>query len=50
MTTEEFHRALQEATNFPLRSYVLPYLKRVLPMLQLDLNAAARAENQVSLF
>ncbi|KAL0102946.1 hypothetical protein PUN28_018329 [Cardiocondyla obscurior] len=46
MTAEEFHSALQEATNFPLRSFVLPYLKHTLPSLQRDLNNAARASNQ----
>ncbi|XP_018393091.1 PREDICTED: protein CBFA2T2 [Cyphomyrmex costatus] len=46
MTAEEFHSALQEATNFPLRSFVLPYLKHTLPSLQRDLNNAARVNNQ----
>ncbi|XP_015179756.1 PREDICTED: protein CBFA2T2 [Polistes dominula] len=46
MTAEEFHSALQEATNFPLRGFVLPYLKHTLPSLQRDLNTAARASNQ----
>ncbi|XP_036147090.1 protein CBFA2T3 [Monomorium pharaonis] len=46
MTAEEFHSALQEATNFPLRSFVLPYLKHTLPSLQRDLSNAARANNQ----
>ncbi|XP_066594301.1 protein CBFA2T3 [Prorops nasuta] len=46
MTAEEFHAALQEATNFPLRGFVLPYLKHTLPSLQRDLNHAARANNQ----
>ncbi|XP_047368764.1 protein CBFA2T2 isoform X2 [Vespa velutina] len=46
MTAEEFHSALQEATNFPLRGFVLPYLKHTLPSLQRDLNTAARAGNQ----
>ncbi|KAI4473335.1 hypothetical protein M0802_016179 [Mischocyttarus mexicanus] len=49
MTAEEFHSALQEATNFPLRGFVLPYLKHTLPSLQRDLNTAARASNQVSI-
>ena len=48
MSAEEFHSALQEATNFPLRGFVLPYLKHTLPALQRDLSAAARAGNQVS--
>lgn len=47
MTAEEFHSALQEATNFPLRAFVLPYLKHTLPSLQRDLSNAARASNQV---
>ncbi|XP_023246944.1 protein CBFA2T3-like [Copidosoma floridanum] len=46
MSAEEFHSALQDATNFPLRGFVLPYLKHCLPSLQRDLNAAARADNQ----
>ncbi|XP_024943840.1 protein CBFA2T1 isoform X2 [Cephus cinctus] len=46
MTAEEFHSALQDATNFPLRGFVLPYLKHTLPSLQRDLNGAARANNQ----
>lgn len=50
MTAEEFHSALQEATNFPLRGFVLPYLKHTLPSLQRDLNTAARANNQVSIY
>jgi len=48
MTAEEFHSALQEATNFPLRGFVLPYLKHTLPSLQRDLSNAARASNQVT--
>ncbi|XP_076175334.1 CBFA2/RUNX1 partner transcriptional co-repressor nervy [Ptiloglossa arizonensis] len=45
-TAEEFHSALQEATNYRLRGFVLPYLKHTLPSLQRDLNNAARASNQ----
>ncbi|XP_043264104.1 protein CBFA2T1 [Colletes gigas] len=45
-TAEEFHSALQEATNYRLRGFVLPYLKHTLPSLQRDLNNAARANNQ----
>lgn len=40
--------ALQEATNFPLRPYVLPFLKAHMPLLQRELTALARANNQVS--
>ncbi|KAJ8673352.1 hypothetical protein QAD02_004614 [Eretmocerus hayati] len=50
VSTEEFHTAVQEVTNYPLREHVLPCLKQTLPSLQRDLNAAARADNQVSLF
>ncbi|XP_076239004.1 CBFA2/RUNX1 partner transcriptional co-repressor nervy [Calliopsis andreniformis] len=46
MTAEEFHSALQEATNYRLRGFVLPYLKHTLPSLQRDLSNAARASNQ----
>lgn len=49
ISAEDFHGALQEATNFPLRDFVLPYLKHALPSLQRDLSGAARANNQVSL-
>ncbi|XP_053981135.1 protein CBFA2T2 [Hylaeus volcanicus] len=45
-TAEEFHSALQEATNYRLRGFVLPYLKHTLPSFQRDLNNAARASNQ----
>lgn len=27
LTIEEFHSKLQEATNFPLRPFVIPFLK-----------------------
>ena len=50
MSAEEFHSALQEATNFPLRGFVLPYLKHTLPSLQKDLSSAARINNQVMYF
>ncbi|XP_076655000.1 CBFA2/RUNX1 partner transcriptional co-repressor nervy [Halictus rubicundus] len=46
MAAEEFHQALQEATNYRLRGFVLPYLKHTLPSLQRDLSNAARANNQ----
>lgn len=48
MTAEEFHSALQEATNYSLKGFVLPHLKQQLPSLQRDLSNAARATNQVS--
>ncbi|XP_071865447.1 CBFA2/RUNX1 partner transcriptional co-repressor nervy isoform X1 [Bombus fervidus] len=46
MTAEEFHSALQEATNYSLKGFVLPHLKQQLPSLQRDLSNAARATNQ----
>ncbi|XP_017893612.1 protein CBFA2T3-like isoform X2 [Ceratina calcarata] len=46
MTAEEFHSALQEATNYSLRGFVLPHLKQQLPALQRDLSSAARANGQ----
>uniref|UniRef100_A0A0C9RBR9 Cbfa2t3 protein n=1 Tax=Fopius arisanus TaxID=64838 RepID=A0A0C9RBR9_9HYME len=46
MSAEEFHSAVQEATNFPLRDFVLPYLRHTLPALKRNLNTAARANNQ----
>lgn len=49
MTAEEFHSSLQEATNYRLRGFVLPYLKHTLPALQRDLSNAARSSNQVSI-
>lgn len=50
MTAEEFHSALQEATNYSLKGFVLPHLKQQLPSLQRDLSNAARTSNQVSFF
>lgn len=47
MTADEFKVALQELTNFPLRSYVLPFLKTHVPYLQRDIASQARACNQV---
>ncbi|XP_059608883.1 protein CBFA2T1 [Phlebotomus argentipes] len=46
LTAEEFKVALQEATNFPLRPYVLPFLKAHMPLLQRELTVLARASNQ----
>ncbi len=33
----EFHRQLQEVTNFPLRPFVLPFLHTNIPLLQRDI-------------
>jgi len=37
MSVEEFHQSLQDATNFPLRPFVIPFLKANLPLLQQEL-------------
>uniref|UniRef100_A0A8C4QY29 CBFA2/RUNX1 partner transcriptional co-repressor 3 n=1 Tax=Eptatretus burgeri TaxID=7764 RepID=A0A8C4QY29_EPTBU len=42
LTIEEFHSKLQEATNFPLRPFVIPFLKANLPLLQRELLHCAR--------
>jgi len=37
ISVEEFHQQLQDATNFPLRPFVIPFLKANLPLLQQEL-------------
>jgi len=37
ISVEEFHQQLQDATNFPLRPFVIPFLKTNLPLLQQEL-------------
>ncbi|XP_018412853.1 PREDICTED: protein CBFA2T3 isoform X4 [Nanorana parkeri] len=46
LTIEEFHGKLQEATNFPLRPFVIPFLKANLPLLQRELLHCARLAKQ----
>ncbi|XP_016388595.1 protein CBFA2T1-like [Sinocyclocheilus rhinocerous] len=46
LTIEEFHSKLQEATNFPLRPFVIPFLKANLPLLQRELVHCARLAKQ----
>ncbi|XP_035137493.1 protein CBFA2T3 isoform X5 [Callithrix jacchus] len=46
LTIEEFHCKLQEATNFPLRPFVIPFLKANLPLLQRELLHCARLAKQ----
>uniref|UniRef100_A0A8C3NE89 Uncharacterized protein n=1 Tax=Geospiza parvula TaxID=87175 RepID=A0A8C3NE89_GEOPR len=46
VTIEEFHCKLQEATNFPLRPFVIPFLKANLPLLQRELLHCAHAAKQ----
>lgn len=43
ISIEEFHSKLQEATNFPLRPFVIPFLKSNLPLLQYELIYLSRA-------
>ncbi|XP_015280730.1 PREDICTED: protein CBFA2T2 isoform X1 [Gekko japonicus] len=46
VTIEDFHCKLQEATNFPLRPFVIPFLEANLPLLQRELLHCARAAKQ----
>lgn len=46
LSIEEFHAKLQEATNFPLRPFVIPFLKANLPLLQRELLHCARMAKQ----
>lgn len=47
LSVEEFHQSLQEVTNFPLRPFVLPFLRTYLPLLQREVHNLARAAKQV---
>lgn len=40
---------MQEATNFPLRPNVLPFLRSHLPLLQREINSMARVSKQSAL-
>lgn len=46
ISIEEFHQQLQEATNFPLRPFVIPFLKANLPLLQRELLQCAQMAKQ----
>lgn len=46
ISVEEFHHIIQEMTNFPLRPFVLPFLRTHLPSLQRDLQLMARNNKQ----
>lgn len=48
LSVEEFHHSLQDVTNFPLRPFVLPFLRAHLPLLQREIHNLARASKQVS--
>lgn len=49
LSIEEFQLAVQEATNFPLRPHVLPFLRSHLPLLQREINSLARVSKQSAL-
>ncbi|XP_071519580.1 protein CBFA2T2-like isoform X3 [Panulirus ornatus] len=42
VSVEEFHGGLQEVTHFPLRPFVLPFLRSHLPLLHRELQSLAR--------
>nr|XP_022913721.1 protein CBFA2T1 isoform X2 [Onthophagus taurus] len=46
LSIEEFHHSLQDVTNFPLRPFVLPFLRAHLPLLQREIHGLARANKQ----
>lgn len=49
LSIDEFQIAVQEATNFPLRPNVLPFLRSHLPILQREINSLARVSKQTPL-
>lgn len=50
VSVEEFHGGLQEVTHFPLRPFVLPFLRSHLPLLQRELQSLARRASMVGIF
>ncbi|XP_076333826.1 protein CBFA2T3-like isoform X2 [Tachypleus tridentatus] len=46
VSIEEFHQKIQDITNYPLRSFVIPFLKSHLPMLQTEILHFARLSKQ----
>lgn len=46
ISIEEFHHSVQEITNYPLRPFVVPFLKSHLPLLQAELVHFARVAKQ----
>ncbi|XP_035703816.1 protein CBFA2T1 isoform X2 [Folsomia candida] len=48
LSIEEFHGGLQEVTSFPLRPFVLPFLRAHLPLLQREVGSLARGAKAVS--
>ncbi|XP_059088914.1 protein CBFA2T1-like isoform X2 [Tigriopus californicus] len=49
ISTGEFHHVVQEVTNFPLRSFVLPFLKSNIPLLARDIATLALLTSQTPL-
>ncbi|XP_017780729.1 PREDICTED: protein CBFA2T1, partial [Nicrophorus vespilloides] len=49
LSIEEFHHSLQDVTNFPLRPFVLPFLRAHLPILQREIHGLARNSKQSAL-
>ncbi|CAG7785086.1 unnamed protein product, partial [Allacma fusca] len=49
LSIEEFHHSLQEVTSFPLRPFVLPFLRAHLPLLQREISHLARIAKQTPL-
>ncbi|CAH1126654.1 unnamed protein product [Ceutorhynchus assimilis] len=49
LSIEEFHHSLQDVTNFPLRQFVLPFLRTHMPLLQREIHALARVNKQSAL-
>lgn len=46
ISIEDFHQSIQEITNYPLRPFVVPFLKSHLPLLQTEVLHYARAAKQ----
>ncbi|KAH6948661.1 hypothetical protein HPB50_025737 [Hyalomma asiaticum] len=46
ISIEDFHHSIQDITNYPLRPFVVPFLKTHLPLLQTELVHYARAAKQ----
>ena len=45
----EFHQVLQEVTNFPLKPFVLPFLKMNIPLLAREVNSLAALSDQTTI-
>ena len=45
VSVNDFHQVLQDVTNFPLRPFVLPFLKANIPLLSREIAALAAITN-----